>query len=78
MHDKAIDSWPRPSLAGYSRPMAEDADIEALAARYLDLWERQAAAAAGEPELAQRMLHWIAREFQTAPGAEGPSRDDVS
>ena len=77
MHDEPIDGWPRPLATGYSRPMAEDADIEALAARYLDLWERQAAAAAANPELAQRMLHWIAGEFQAAPGTEGRSGDGV-
>lgn len=42
-----------------------------LARRYLDLWERQAAAAAADPELARRLLDWFARDL--APGDDKAS-----
>jgi hypothetical protein len=40
--------------------MAETPDLESLARRYLDLWEAQLSALAGDPALAEQMSCFIA------------------
>ena len=40
--------------------MSETPDLEALARRYLDLWEAQLAALAGDPALAEQMSRLVA------------------
>jgi hypothetical protein len=53
----------------YSLAMSGDApDLEALAKRFLDLWQDQVAASVADPALAD----WLAR-FLAAPGHIGPT-----
>jgi hypothetical protein len=40
--------------------MSETPDLESLARRYLDLWEAQLSALAGDPALAEQMSRFIA------------------
>lgn len=40
--------------------MADGVDIEALARRYLDLWERQLAESASDPSAARALSQWLA------------------
>ena len=66
--------------------MSQPPDIEALARRYLDLWQDQASALAGDAELARQLGRWLtlmqsgmAHAFQTAaattsaPGTATPA-----
>src|SRR6516165_8516280 len=39
--------------------MSEQPDLEALARRYLDLWQDQATALAGDAELARQLGRWL-------------------
>ena len=39
--------------------MSQPPDIEALARRYLDLWQDQASALAGDAELARQLGRWL-------------------
>ncbi len=53
----------------YSPAMSAAApDVEALAKRFLDLWQEQVAASVADPALAD----WLAR-FLAAPGTAGPT-----
>jgi hypothetical protein len=45
--------------------MPEPPDPESLARRFLDLWQDQLTAVAGDPQLAETMTRWIG---MTAPG----------
>jgi hypothetical protein len=45
--------------------MPETPDPEALARKFLDLWQDQLTAVAGDPQLAEAMTRWIG---MTAPG----------
>jgi hypothetical protein len=70
--------------------MTEPPDYEQLAKRYLDLWQDQLAAAAGDPKLAREMARlaslmkqspfgWMADQFGADAGAEpNRSADDRS
>ncbi len=49
----------------YSRPMSDAPDLDALAKRFLDLWQAQVAASVSDPALAD----WIAQLMAGAPGA---------
>jgi hypothetical protein len=56
--------------------MSQPPDIEALARRYLDLWQDQASALAGDAELAGQLGRWLtlmqsgmAHAFQAAAAA---------
>ena len=54
--------------------MSGDApDLEALAKRFLDLWQEQVAASVADPALAD----WLAR-FLAAPGTAGPPAGPTS
>jgi uncharacterized small protein (DUF1192 family) len=65
--------------------MSQPPDIEALARRYLDLWQDQASALAGDAELARQLGRWLtlmqsgmAHAFQeaattSAPGSQTPA-----
>jgi len=66
--------------------MSQPPDIEALARRYLDLWQDQASALAGDAELARQLGRWLtlmqsgmAHAFQAAaattstPGTATPA-----
>ena len=66
--------------------MSQPPDIEALARRYLDLWQDQASALAGDAELARQLGRWLtlmqsgmAHAFQaaapttSAPGPQTPA-----
>lgn len=53
--------------------MADQNDIQALARRYLDLWERQVAESASDPMAARAMTQWL--ELITAQGGESKSDD---
>src|SRR5215469_16769519 len=59
-------------------PPSSQPDIEALARRYLDLWQDQATALAGDAELARQLGRWLslmqsgmAHAFQSAFTAPG-------
>lgn len=53
--------------------MTEPPDIEALARRYLDLWQQHLAEAAGDPVLAAAMARLAG--LPAAPGMPAPSAD---
>jgi glutathione S-transferase len=65
--------------------MSQPPDIEALARRYLDLWQDQASALAGDAEFARQLGRWLtlmqsgmAHAFQaaattSAPGSQTPT-----
>ena len=66
--------------------MSQPPDIEALARRYLDLWQDQASALAGDAELTRQLGRWLtlmqsgmAHAFQAAapttaaPGSPAPA-----
>jgi uncharacterized protein YceH (UPF0502 family) len=66
--------------------MSQPPDIEALARRYLDLWQDPASALAGDAELARQLGRWLtlmqsgmAHAFQaaaataSAPGSQTPA-----
>src|SRR5215467_4407789 len=62
-----------------SRPSSEP-DIEALARRYLDLWQDQATALAGDAEIARQFGRWLtlmqsgmAHAFQPLATSPGPN-----
>ena len=64
---------------GYTVPMAEDGELQALARRYLDLWESQLAAMAADSELAEQLGRLFAATnasllagVQAAGGANAP------
>ena len=62
------------SRLAYSPAMSGDApDLEALAKRFLDLWQEQVAAAVADPALAD----WLAR-FLATPGQIGPTSGPTS
>jgi hypothetical protein len=63
--------------------MVDDSDMQALARRYLDLWERQLAASASDPSAARALSQWQAllaaageSGAAPAPGGSGERPDD--
>jgi hypothetical protein len=55
--------------------MADQPDIQQLAEIYLDLWERQIAATAANPEMAQAMAVWLVplRRMMRGDDPHGPA-----
>jgi hypothetical protein len=61
-----------PRAAPYSLAMTDKIDYDALAERYLDLWEQQFGAAAANPALSEALRAWLApwRSLGAAAGRE--------
>lgn len=59
--------------------MADDVDIQALARRYLDLWERQVAESATDPTASRALAQWLAlitAAGETNGAGDGPGPTD--
>jgi hypothetical protein len=54
--------------------MAEQADLDELARRYLDLWQDQMTALANDPEMAEAMEQMLRMLGFAPPGDEGARR----
>jgi hypothetical protein len=59
-------------LALYSAAMSEQADLDELARRYLDLWQDQMTALAGDPDFAEA-LQQLMTAMSIPGGAPGPA-----
>jgi hypothetical protein len=55
--------------------MADDTDMRTLARRYLDLWERQVADSATDPQAARAMAQWLALVNEGSSNGTTPPED---